>query len=56
MRAEFICQYLSNKGIYADELVTDKKDAKFIGKDASEILANSVENPLYQCTECVIYM
>ena len=44
------------KGIYADELVTDKKDAKFIRKDASETLANNVENQLPQPMVCVIYM
>ena len=44
------------KEIYVNELVTDKKDAKFIEKGASKILANNVKNQLPQLMVCVIYM
>jgi len=44
------------KEIYVNELVTDKKDAKFIEKDVSETFANNVRNQLPQPMVCVIYM
>ncbi|CAI2195886.1 16477_t:CDS:2 [Funneliformis geosporum] len=36
------------KGVYANKLVSEKKDAKFIGKNASGTLVNNVRNQLPQ--------
>ncbi|CAG8652808.1 10764_t:CDS:2 [Rhizophagus irregularis] len=48
MRAKLSANISLTKGMYADKLVPEKKDAKFIGKGDSETLANNVGNKLPQ--------